>query len=235
LPFIPRLLQASLINVGLVIGLLSVGFLVGTFIALLQVYGGRWPGILAAVFEWVFRSIPALVLLFLFYYGPPRFGIGISAFAAATFALGLRSSAYQSQIFRGAIQSISSGQMMAARSMGMGTLRAIVSIILPQAFRLSIPGWNNEFASVIKDTTLAYAVGYTEVLRTARLVFDTYYDLAMHVLIVVALIFLVLTYLGNTALSFVEQRVSIPGLQMPGARTTRRRGRRQHKVGQAPR
>jgi ABC-type arginine transport system permease subunit len=78
-------------------------------------------------------------------------------------------------------------------------------------------------------------VGYTEVLRTARLVFDTYYDLAMHVLIVVALIFLVLTYLGNTALSFVEQRVSIPGLQMPGARTTRRRGRRQHKVGQAPR
>ena len=216
-------------------GLLAVGFAVGTFVALLQVYGGRLLGLLAAVFEWVFRSIPALVLLFLFYYGPPRFGIDISAFAAATFALGLRSSAYQSQIFRGAIQSISSGQMMAARSMGMGTLRAIVSIILPQAFRLSIPGWTNEFASVIKDTTLAYAVGYTEVLRTARLVFDTYYDLAMHVLIVVALVFLVLTYAGNTLLGYVEQRVSIPGLQMPGARVVRRHGVREHTIEGTPR
>lgn len=217
-------MRASLINVGLVVGLLWVGFVVGTLVALLQVYGGRFLGLLAAVFEWFFRSVPALVLLFLFYYGPPRFGIGISAFMAATLALGFRSSAYQSQIFRGAIQSIASGQMMAARSMGMGTVRAIVSIILPQAFRLSIPGWTNEFASVIKDTTLAYAVGYTEVLRTARLVFDTHYDLAMHVLIVVALVFLVLTYAGTTLLGFVEQRVSIPGLQMPGARIVRRRG-----------
>ena len=217
------------------IALIAVGYVLGTVIALLQVYGGRTLGTLARVYEWIFRSIPALVLLFLFYYGPPRFGLGISAFAAATLALGFRSSAYQSQIFRGAIQSIASGQMMAARSMGMGTIRAIVSIILPQAFRLSIPGWTNEFASVIKDTTLAYAVGYTEVLRTARLVFDTHYDLAMHVLIVVALVFLVLTYAGTTLLGFIEQRVSIPGLQMPGARIVRRRGVRQHKVQGAPR
>ncbi len=168
-------------------------------------------------FEWLFRSIPALVLLFLFYYGPPRFGYDISGFMAATLALGFRSSAYQSQVFRGAIQSIPTGQMMAARSMGMSQIRAIFTIILPQAFRLSIPGWSNEFSSVIKDTTLAYAVGFHEIMRSARIVMDSAYELAMITFLFVALVFLILTYAGNATMAVVERRVRIPGLQMPGA------------------
>lgn len=215
-PFIPRLLRASLINVELLIGLIVVGYIFGTLIALLQVYGGRFLGTVARIYEWIFRSIPALVLLFLFYYGPPRFGVDISGFAAAMFALGFRSSAYQSQIFRGAIQSIPTGQMMAARSMGMSRVRAIFTIILPQALRLSIPGWTNEFSSVIKDTTLAYAVGFNEILRTARIVYDTYIDLAIPVLVFVALVFMILTLAGNGAMGIVERRFRIPGLQMPG-------------------
>lgn len=203
--------------------------MVGTIVALLQVYGGRFFGILARIYEWIFRSIPALVLLFLFYYGPPRFGVDISGFAAATLALGFRSSAYQSQIFRGAIQSIPSGQMMAARSMGMSQIRAIFTIILPQAFRLSIPGWTNEFSSVIKDTTLAYAVGFNEILRTARIVYDTHYDLAMLVLVFVALVFMALTLTGNAAMGIAERKLRIPGLQMPGTDQVRKMTRRQRR------
>jgi polar amino acid transport system permease protein len=210
------LLRASLINIQLLLALIAVGFLVGTLVALLQVYGGRFFGTLARIYEWIFRSIPALVLLFLFYYGPPRFGADISSFMAATLALGFRSSAYQSQIFRGAILTIPTGQMMAARSMGMSRIRAIFSIVLPQAFRLSIPGWSNEFSSVIKDTTLAYAVGFNEIMRTARIVMDSAYELAMLAFIAVALVFLVLTYAGNATMSGVERRFRIPGLQMPG-------------------
>jgi polar amino acid transport system permease protein len=210
------LLRASLINIQLLLALIAVGFLVGTLVALLQVYGGRFFGTLARIYEWIFRSIPALVLLFLFYYGPPRFGADISGFMAATLALGFRSSAYQSQIFRGAILTIPTGQMMAARSMGMSRIRAIFSIVLPQAFRLSIPGWSNEFSSVIKDTTLAYAVGFNEIMRTARIVMDSAYELAMLAFIAVALVFLVLTYAGNATMSGVERRFRIPGLQMPG-------------------
>ena len=205
-----------MINIELLLALIAVGYVFGTLVALLQVYGGKVLGTLARIYEWIFRSIPALVLLFLFYYGPPRFGLDISGFVAAMFALGFRSSAYQSQIFRGAIQSIPSGQMMAARSMGMSRVRAIFTIILPQAFRLSIPGWTNEFSSVIKDTTLAYAVGFNEVLRAARIVYDTHYDLAMTVLIFVALIFMVLTLLGNAGMGLVERKFGIPGLQVPG-------------------
>jgi len=211
------LLRASLINIQLLVALIAVGFVAGTLVALLQVYGGRFFGALARIYEWIFRSIPALVLLFLFYYGPPRFGADISGFMAATLALGFRSSAYQSQIFRGAILTIPSGQMMAARAMGMSRIRAIFSVILPQAFRLSIPGWSNEFSSVIKDTTLAYAVGFNEIMRTARIVMDSAYELAMLAFIAVALVFLVLTYAGNATMGGVERRFRIPGLQMPGS------------------
>ena len=218
-----------MINIELLFGLIAVGFVVGTLVALLQVYVGRFFGALSRIYEWIFRSIPALVLLFLFYYGPPRFGIDISGFAAAMLALGFRSSAYQSQIFRGAIQSIPTGQMMAARSMGMSQVRAIFTIILPQAFRLSIPGWTNEFSSVIKDTTLAYAVGFNEILRTARIVYDTHYDLAMLVLVFVALVFMVLTLVGNAAMGVAERKLRIPGLQMPGTEQIRKIKRRQRR------
>ena len=215
-PFIPGLLKAALINIQLLVALIAVGFVVGTLVALVQVYGGRVLKAIAYIYEWIFRSIPALVVLFLFYYGPPRFGLNVTAFLAATMALGFRSSAYQSQIFRGAIECIPSGQMMAARSMGMSRLRAIFSIILPQAFRLSIPGWTNEFSSVIKDTTLAYAVGFNEIMRYARVIQDSFYELAMLAFIAVALVFLVLTGAGNTLMGGVERRFRIPGLQMPG-------------------
>lgn len=223
------MLRATWINIQLLLGLIVVGYILGTFVALLQVYGGKVLATIARIYEWVFRSIPALVLIFLFYFGPPRLGLDISAFVAAMFALGFRSSAYQSQIFRGAIQSISSGQMMAARSMGMGRIRAIFTIILPQAFRLSIPGWSNEFSSVIKDTTLAYAAGFNEVARTARIVYDTDMTLAMTVLVFVALIFLVLTLLGNAGMGLVERKFRIPGLQVPGADRMRPITRRQKK------
>lgn len=212
------LLQATLINLGLLLALISLGFTVGVPIALLQVYGPRGLRAFASAWEWFFRGVPALVLLFLFFFGPAQFGIEIDAFTAAVLALGFRSSGYQSQIFRGAIQSIPQGQIMAARSLGMSLLQAICYVILPQALRLAIPAWSNEFSSVIKDTTLAYAIGVNEVLRHARYVIVRHYELAMLAYLTVALIFLVLTYTGNWLLGRVERRLALPGFQMRGAR-----------------
>ncbi len=215
--YLPMLLRASAVNLELLGALLVIGFFIGTLVALLQVYGGRLLGTLAYVYEWFFRSVPALVLLFLFYYGPSHFGLDIQSFLAASLALGFRSSAYQSQIFRGAIQAIPSGQMAAARALGMSKPRAIAHVILPQAFRLAIPGWSNEFSSVVKDTTLAYAVGLNEIMRYARIIMDRRYELAMATFIVVALVFLAFTYSGNALLGQLERRFKIPGLQMPGS------------------
>lgn len=214
--YVPLLLRMSLINIALLCSLISLGFVMGTLVAVTQVYGRRMAALFAAGYAWVFRSIPSIVLLFLVYYAPPRMGLRISPFVAATLALGLCSSAYQSQIFRGAIQAIASGQMQAARSLGMSRARAIRSIMLPQAFRLAIPGWSNEFSSVVKDTTLAYVVGLNEVMRATRIINDTRYDLTMPALLLTALLFLAMTNAGNLLLGSVERRFGIPGLQMPG-------------------
>jgi len=177
-------------------------------------------GTIAATYEWIFRSIPALVLLFLFYFGPSKeLGINISPFLAATLALGFRSSAYQSQIFRGAIQALPQGQMQAARSVGMSRIQAIRHVIIPQAMRLAIPGWSNEFSSVVKDTTLAYAVTLNEILRHARFIMVRHYNLTMLAYFTVALIFLGLTYTGNWGLGWLERKLRIPGLEARGGGT----------------
>lgn len=105
--------------------------------------------------------------------------------------------------------------------MGMSQVQAIQHVILPQAFRLAIPAWSNEFSSVVKDTTLAYAVGLNEVLRHARFIMVRHYNLAMLAYITVALIFFVLTYAGNRGLGWLEGRLRIPGLQMLGGGATR--------------
>jgi polar amino acid transport system permease protein len=223
--YLPMLLRACLINVALLFSLIVLGFVVGTLVAVVQVYGRRPASVAAAAYAWVFRSVPPLVLLFLVYFAPPRFGVPISSFLAATLALGLCSSGYQSQIFRGAIQAISNGQMMAARSLGMSRPRAVVSIILPQAFRLAIPGWSNEFSSVVKDTSLAYVVGLNEVVRATKIINDTRYDLTMPALIVTALMFLVMTNAGNLVLGTIERRSGIPGLQVAGRTRTTDMGR----------
>lgn len=206
----------------LTLALLGLGLAAGIPIAFAQVYGYRLLRIACAVYEQVFRGIPALVLILLFYNGLARsFHILLPAFAAAVLALGLRSAAYQSQIFRGAIQAVPRGQMLAARSIGMSKLQAIRYIILPQAFRLAIPPWTNEFSSVLKDTSLASAIGVLELARlgtliSSRIQYGRGARWILIIFIVVALIYLVLTYAGNWSLGFLEDKLRIPGFEMKG-------------------
>ena len=178
---------------------LAVGFVVGTALALMRVYGPVDLRYLARGYETVFRSIPLLVLLFIF--GPTLLGwfmwtgsVGSALFTAAVFALALRSAAYQSELFRGAIMSVDPGQMMAAQSMGMTDMQATRHIILPQAFRLSLPGWTNEYAVVIKDSSLASAIGVTELLYHGQAFFNTYPGLFLGIILVIAIIYFVFTY-----------------------------------------
>ncbi|MFC2078294.1 amino acid ABC transporter permease, partial [Candidatus Bipolaricaulota bacterium] len=204
------------------LGLLGTGILLGVPIAFLQVYGYRPFRWLCRGYEQVFRGIPAIVLILLLHSGLSRsFNILLPAFVSALLALGFRSSAYQSQIFRGAIQSVSSGQMLAARSVGMSKVQAIRYIILPQAFRLSIPPWTNEYSSVLKDTSLASAIGVLELMKQGTLIFTRIQFIngpqwILVILILVALIYWILTYVGNAGLSFLENRTRIPGFEMKG-------------------
>ena len=208
---LPYLLEGSLVTMALVCGALGLGLTIGIILAVGQVYGNSYIRYLIGIYVWFFRGVPLLVLLFLFYFGLfSLLGINLSAFSVATIVLGLISSAYQSQIFRGAILSLPEGQLKAARSLGMSDWKSILFIILPQALRLSIPGWSNEYSIILKDSAVAYALGVMEMMARAHFVASrTYEHLPLY--FAAGLIFLILTYMGTKALRMLEERVRIPG------------------------
>lgn len=208
---LPYLLKGSLITIGLVAGALFLGFIIGIPMAVGQVYGSRFIANLISFYVWFFRGLPVLVLLFLFYFGLfDVLGLDLSAFAAGILVLGLRSAAYQSQIFRGGILSVNEGQMLAARSLGMSKIQAIWDIILPQALRISIPGWSNEYAIILKDSAVTFAIGVMEILTRGNFIATRTYK-PMPVFLTCAVIFLILTYGGVKLISLLEKKVRIPG------------------------
>ncbi|MBS3779434.1 MAG: amino acid ABC transporter permease [Desulfovermiculus sp.] len=208
---LPYILQGALVTVGIVLGAMGIGLVLGIPVAVVQVYSPRAFGLLASAYVWFFRGIPVLVLLFLFYFGLfSLIGLNISAFAAAIIVLGLRGGAYQSQIFRGAILSLPQGQMKAARALGMSDVQAIQSIILPQALRLSIPGWSNEYSIVLKDSAIAFVLGTSEIMsRTHFVASRTYEHLPLY--LAAGAVFFILTTIGLRSLRALEKRVTLPG------------------------
>ncbi|MFW9784413.1 MAG: amino acid ABC transporter permease [Candidatus Heimdallarchaeota archaeon] len=166
------------------------GFLIGIMLAIMRVYGGvelRW---FATGYENLFRGIPLLVLIYLFAYGVPF----LSPLESMVVALALRSGAYQSQIFRGAMLSVNPGQVDAAYTIGMNRFQAFRYILMPQALRLSLPSWSNEYAIVIKDSSLSYEVGVIEMTRAAYYISVSYKELFSLSLGVAAIIYFLFTY-----------------------------------------
>ncbi|MCK4535147.1 MAG: amino acid ABC transporter permease [Syntrophobacterales bacterium] len=208
---LPYLLRGSLVTIAVVVGAMLLGLILGISIAVVQVYGGKWLRRIIGVYIWFFRGVPLLVLLFLFYFGLCSFlNINLSAFTVSVIVLGLISSSYQSQIFRGAIMSLPEGQFKAARALGMSDRTAVLLIILPQALRLSIPGWSNEYSIILKDSAVVYALGVTEIMARAHFVASrTYEQLPLY--FAAGVMFLILTYLGTKGLRILENKVRIPG------------------------
>jgi polar amino acid transport system permease protein len=207
----PYLINGSIITIGLVCGALGLGFALGVPMAVGQVYGNKFISGVISLYVWFFRGLPVLVLLFLFYFGLfTLIQLNLSAFTSAILVLGLRSAAYQSQIFRGSIKSIGEGQMLAALSLGMKKYTAIFNIILPQALRISIPGWSNEYAILLKDSAITYAIGVMEILTRANFVATRTYQ-PMPVYFLAGIIFIILTYGGVKLLNILENKVKTPG------------------------
>ena len=207
----PYILGGIWVTLAVVGGALAMGLGLGLLLAVAQVYGNWMLRRIVGVYVWFFRGIPLLVLLFIFYFGLlAALEIDLSPFTVSIIVLGLISSAYQSQIIRGAILSLPEGQFKAARSLGMSDTRAIIFIVLPQALRMSIPGWTNEYTIIMKDSAVTYALGVTEILARSRHVAERTYQ-HFWIYILAGCIFLVLTYIGTKLLQLLEEKVRIPG------------------------
>jgi polar amino acid transport system permease protein len=208
---LPYILGGVWVTLTVVAGALAMGLILGTFLSIAHVYGNKMVRMFTGIYVWFFRGVPLLVLLFLFYFGLlDALHLDLSAFLVSIVVLGLISSAYQSQILRGAILSLPEGQLKAARAIGMSDTKAIVFIILPQAFRLSIPGWSNEYTIIMKNSAVTYALGVAEIMaRANHVAARTYQHFWLYLL--AGFIFLALTYAGTKLLSILQKKIVIKG------------------------
>jgi polar amino acid transport system permease protein len=208
---LPYLLQGSLLTIGIVLGAMLLGLLLGLATAVGLVYGSRPVQAVLGFYVWFFRGLPILVLLFLFYFGLFNYlGLNFSAFVSVILVLGMVTGAYQANIFRGAMLSLPRGQFKAAGALGMSDACTIMTIVLPQVLRISIPAWSNEFSIVLKDSALAFVIGAPEIMGRAQFVASrTYQHLPIYV--TAGMIYFFLTWVGVTALAKLEKRVRIPG------------------------
>jgi polar amino acid transport system permease protein len=158
---VPLTLSISLIS-------FLVGIAVGLPLAFIRVYE-KEIGFVVDAYEKIFRGVPEIVLLLLFYFGlgpyfPSTFG---NAFFVAAFVLGLRSGANQSQIYRGAIRGVGDEQMIAGMSIGFSKWRAIWHIMIPQVINFSTAGLGSEYALLIKDSAYVYVIGLADLMKRA--------------------------------------------------------------------
>ncbi len=166
-------------------------------------------------YVWIIRGTPFIVQIFIIYFSIPQLfqaiglkGFNISEFAAATATLALNAGAYISEIFRGGIMAIDKGQMEAARSLGLSKSRAMIKVILPQAFRISVPALCNQFIITLKDSSLAYTIGLAEIVFSGRqYAMSTYKVFATYLM--VGLAYLILITVLSAGIKAIERRLEV--------------------------
>ena len=209
LPVFMKWLQTTLL-----ISVISIalGFIGGILIGMCRISRNRLVYGASTVYVEAFRGTPLLIQIFLIYLGLPQLGIYVdSPLVAGLIALSLNSAAYQSEIFRGGVQSISVGQIEAARSLGMTYNQALFNVVIPQALRNALPPYTNEFITMIKDSSLVMTIGVLELTQRGKLISATTGQ-SIPVLLFVALLYFVLTFSTSRILRYVERRFAIPGM-----------------------
>jgi polar amino acid transport system permease protein len=202
-----------LTGAGITIALTFCGILIGLFLGLLLALGrisrNKIISGICWVYIWVFRGTPMLMQMFFIYYALPLIhsSLTLSAFPTGIIALGLNSAAYLAEIIRAAIQSIDSGQMEAAKAIGMTYRQAMFRIIVPQSYRRLIPPVGNEFIMLLKDSSLVSVIAITELLRTARLMSNAWGDAFYY--LPAAGIYLFLTSLFTRLFDRLEKKYSV--------------------------
>jgi His/Glu/Gln/Arg/opine family amino acid ABC transporter permease subunit len=181
--FLTTLLGGWPETVTVALGALIFALVFGLLVALMRI--SRWRALRypAVAYLEIFRGTPALVQLFVIYFGLPDIGFEPSPFQAAIVGLGLNGAAYLSEVYRAGIESIHRGQMEAALSLGMTPARALQYIVLPQAIRTMLPPITNFAIILLKDTALVFAIGVVEIMALARnLVTETLQSAAVYLI-----------------------------------------------------
>lgn len=197
-----------------------LGVILGLLFALMRISKNPAARFASGFYIWFFRGTPALLQLFILYFGLPQlmdsraFTMELTAFRAAIIAFGVNEGAYMTEIIRAGIQSVESGQMDAAKSLGMTQMQAMRHVILPQAMRVAVPPTGNEFIAMLKNSSLAATIGLIELLGASRLIYSVNFEI-MELLVVAAVWYLFFTTIFSVLQAELERVLTIGDRERP--------------------
>jgi len=166
--YLPSLLRAAVITLVLSCAAMALAVVLGVLIAIGRVYGDPMSRVLLTAYVEVMRGTPVLLQLFVIYYGLAAV-IRLPAFLAALLGLGLNYAAYESEIYRSALEAVPRGQLDAARILGFTRLQTLRLIRAPQAFRLALAPMTNDFVALLKDSSLVSILTVVELTKQTQI------------------------------------------------------------------
>lgn len=207
------LLDGIKITIGIALLSILIGMVLGLITCLMGMSKSKILKFIAAVYVWIIRGTPMIVQAFLVFFAMPQVvqifipDFRIVAFQAGVITLSLNAGAYMSEIFRGGIEAVPKGQTEAARGLGMTWGKTMTKVVLPQAFKFSIPSLVNQFIITVKDTSILSVIGLGEIVNKAKTYVGTSYQF-FATYILVALFYLVVISILMIISKQVEKKFS---------------------------
>lgn len=206
--YAPKFDQAVILTLELSVFSILLGTVIGLIVTSLKLTKFKWLQKIAYAYISIVRGTPLLLQLYFIFFGLPLIGLEFSSFVSATIGLAFHSGAYISEIFRGSIVSIHYGQEEAARALGMSKVQAFTHIILPQAFKRSVPALGNQFIIAVKDSSLASVITITEITLTARQFSAATYN-PFPILFIAGVYYYVIITILSKSLKYLERRLQV--------------------------
>lgn len=204
----PQIMEGLGVTLGTFVVTLVASIPLGVLIALCRVSKIRALRGISGFYTWVLRGTPLLLQMFLIFFGLPAVGIqffGRTRLPYVFFAFIINYAAYFAEIFRSGIQSVEKGQLEAATLLGFSGPQITMKIVMPQVVKRTLPSIGNEIITLIKDTSLVYALGLTEIFKIAKSISTR--DVTIMPYIVVGVIYLILTAVITKLLNVAEKKV----------------------------
>ena len=214
-----ELFRATLMTIAVSITAMLIGFSFAAIFTPLKLSKFKSLNLIANIYTTVIRGVPELLVIYLFFFGGSGaimfvasiFGyneyIEINAFVTGSFAIGIISGAYSTEVFRGAIQSIDEGQFEAAKVLGFSKFKQFYKIVLPQMLRLAIPNLSNVWQITLKDTSLISVTGLVEIMRQSYIAAGSTRD-PLFFYSFAAVLYLLLTFVSMKLINKLEIKYS---------------------------
>ena len=214
-----ELLIATMMTIAVSITAMIIGFLFALIFTPLKLSKSKFLNLIGNSYTTIIRGVPELLVIYLFFFGGSGavmyvasiFGyneyIEINAFITGSFAIGIISGAYSTEVFRGAIQSIDKGQFEASKVLGLKKPVHFFKVIMPQMLRLAIPNLSNVWQITLKDTSLISVTGLVEIMRQSYIAAGSTRD-PLFFYSFAAVLYLLLTYLSMKLINKLEIRYS---------------------------